>query len=146
MQIAEQLARIFNEYDELEAVACQNAGQVLELVRERGLPAAIILDRALVYGSALEELEGDLDPDLVNAGIKVVRVLREMEGSSELGPPRMLAVITHSGSFPVSAALRSEFAALWAEEYLKPYDTISLEVNVCRALGVTPKNLAAMQC
>lgn len=144
--LAEDIAEQLGAYQEFEVLACQNAGEVLKLVRERGVPDALIIERALAYGSVYDELDGDTDPRQVHAGLRVIRKLLALE--SRLPRGKMYVMLMHTASFPTSE--RDMRIIEWLEQVgkgtvlTKPFDSLLMEFTLCQALEVPcelPQNL-----
>lgn len=137
---ANGVARTFRSYPEFEILTCVNAGEVLDIVRERGVPDALIVERAVSYYTAYEELDGYKDLHVINTGFQLIRRLLEIEGMSDIIFSRMFVGLMHTDSFPTNEKDQVLISLLKVAgkliELAKPFDTIRFEVDLCRAMGV----------
>lgn len=133
--VAESLKHTFRHYQSQIAVdTATSAGDALEIIQKRR-PDALIVECWIRYGTADELLDAAVsDPMEHHTGLRlawhVESSIRE-KGTS----PIHLFLMTSQGDYRDLPTMTT-LLAVGAKLYLKPFDTIVLEQDVCAALGI----------
>ena len=135
-RVMDMLRNNLSKYSDL--VHCHeatDAGQALERLRDHSSPMdAIVLDIMMSYGDALNNLQGQTDPDQLNTGVQVLECIRREDGECNR-KPIWVAVITARANHLVLEKIR----ALIADHgmlFIKPFDLDLLEDKLAKAMGI----------
>lgn len=135
--VAEMIRNYLEEYaDKIELQVVSDAGKALEnmLPIDKNKPDALILDIMMPYGSALNQLKGETDPDEIESGLRLLTFIREEERGKH-SQQLWVAVITARSPVAIEARVKE----LGAKLYCKPFNTLQLEDDLVRALGIESK-------
>ena len=128
-------------YPNLDVLEVSDAGQALKTLRESesGHPQALLLDLMMPYGDARQELETTPDPEEWMTGLRLLKWLRQQDQALDR-PPIWVAIITALSPLRVrDYAVHDAAGHLLSDNvkvYYKPLDTLELEGDLMRALGV----------
>ena len=133
--------QIFESYSEIELVEAVDAGKAMKILfpdLPENRPDAVILDLIMPYGTAAKQLNAKSDPDCIEAGVKLLRFLRESEKNADNrhSSDLLWVAVTTSRSNP---QLIQELGQLLEKRgciYLKPFDTFKLEHDLAQVLGI----------
>ena len=138
-RVMESLKGIIGRFGtDVEAVEANDAGKALEILRSRKKAGmhldAMILDVMMPYGEAEEELGGEKDRGMDDAGLHLLEMLRQEEvgkGLDQLWVGVVTARIRHA----VLQRIR-ELIGKRGRLYPKPFSTFLLQHHLSEALGI----------
>lgn len=132
LSIQDNLKKMMEPYDDVEVYIAGDAGEILKLISKKKKLRAIILDLAMPYGNAKTTLKGRTDPQNLDAGIRVLRWLREKDKDI------WVSVLTARAAPEVIREVK-ELLGQRGRIYLKPANNLEIENDLACALEIPSK-------